>query len=46
MQSAGWKADVVAHESDTDSEDGNSDEEKDLSQEVVFSAETLVMLMQ
>ena len=39
------EADVVAHESDTDSAEGESDEEKDLS-EKIFSAETLALLMQ
>ena len=45
LQDAGWEAEVVAHESDSDSDEASSDEEKDLAEEI-FSEETVLMLMQ
>ena len=43
LQDAGWEAEVVAHESDSDSSD-DSDHEKDLADEI-FSPETVALLM-
>ena len=46
LQDAGWEAEGVAHESDSDSDDeAASDEEKDLAEEI-FSEETVLLLMQ
>ena len=45
VQSAGWQAPVVEHESDTDSDEEASDTEKDLT-DIVFSEGTLALLMQ
>ena len=45
LQSAGWQADVVAHESDTDSDGCASDEEGDMNAEIL-APETLALLMQ
>ena len=45
LQDAGWKPDVVAHETDEDSASDAADEEKDLAEEI-FSPDTLALLMQ
>ena len=45
LQDAGWEAEVVAHESDSDSDEAASDEEKDLAEDI-FSEETVLLLMQ
>ena len=45
LQDAGWEPEVVAHESDSDSDEASSDEEKDISEEI-YSSETVALLMQ
>jgi len=45
LQDAGWAPDVVAHESDSESDSGSDNEAKDLS-EIIFSYETIRQLIQ